>query len=160
MKNALLPLFLIFSACASSQKAEVREYHQVFNAKYEVVWRATQQAMLNYPMNVNNMDTGFLQTLFITGRNRYKAPHEETEKLPSGLQYQINVNILRNESDTRTKVSIRKESRLQRDFFAKPKEIGSDGFEEKALIYRIGREILLEKQIKRAMDKMKKGKSS
>ena len=139
--------------CASTgeRNEEIREYSRIFKAPYETVWRATQQALLNYPMNINNMDTGNLQTLYITGKHRYKAPHQKKEILPSGFQYRINVNIIR--AEKASKVIINKEVRLQKDFFSEPQELGTDGFEEKALLYRIRREILIENLLKRQMEK-------
>lgn len=146
----LLLLSLVQMACSSTPKPiGETEYSRVFNAPFDVVWRATQQAMLNYPMNINNMDTGFLQTLYITGKHRYQAPHQEKETLPSGYQYRLNVNIQKGEE--RTKVSIAKEVRIQVDFFSDPKDGTSDGYEEKVLLYRILREIAIEKVLKKNM---------
>ena len=147
--TATLILSLVLSACASSgEKRHAREYSRVFNTGFDTLWRATQQALLNYPMNVNNMDAGFLQTLYITGKNRFQAPHEEGETLPSGYQYRLNINIIK--GNNRSKISILKEARLQKDFFSEPQELGSDGYEEKLLIYRISREIKIENLLKRA----------
>lgn len=130
------------------------DYSRRFKAPYEMVWRATQQALLNYPMNINNMDTGQLQTLFITGKHRYKAPHQVDKILPSGYQYRLNINIVRGEQVSR--VIITKEARLQKDFFSDPEELASDGYEEKMLLYRIKREILLEKLMQKQMNKNQK----
>ena len=106
---------------------------------------------MNYPMNINNMDTGQLQTLYITGKHRYQAPHQAKKVLPSGFQYRLNINIIKGERISR--VIISKEVRLQKDFFSDPKELTSDGFEEKMLLYRIKREVVLERLIKKQMDK-------
>lgn len=153
----ILPtLCILLASCASKDKGqETREFNRVFRSNFDTVWRATQQALLNYPMNINNMDTGFLQTLYITGKHRYKAPHEQKKRLPSGYQYRINVHILKSNSDRRTKVTIQKEVRIQKDFFSDPLESNSDGYEEKSLIYRIGREIKIEKKLRRAHEKSK-----
>jgi outer membrane lipopolysaccharide assembly protein LptE/RlpB len=151
-KNVLfLSFMLCLCHCASrSQKDLPQDYSRVFNASYESIWRATQQALLNYPMNINNMDTGNLQTLFITGKHRYIAPHESKKILPSGFQYRLNINIIKGEK--RCKVIISKETRLQKDFFSDPQELMSDGYEEKALIYRIRRELIIENLLKKQME--------
>ena len=148
------------SACASSPENEQKkrgDLSKVFKAPYETVWRATQQALLNYPMNVNNMDTGQLQTLYITGRHRFKAPHKKEQILPGGYQYRLNITIVKGK--TRSKVIVAKQVRLQKDFFSDPQELRTDGFEEKALLYRIHREILIEKMLKRQMENTKKKSS-
>ncbi len=142
---------LLFSACSTPPQTSLEtEYSRVYDAPFELVWRATQQALLNYPMNINNMDAGYLQTLYITGKHRYKAPHKENELLPSGFQYRLNINIQK--GDERTKVIVAKESRLQVDFFSEPRELTTDGFEEKVILYRIKREIAIEKLLKRNME--------
>lgn len=156
MKSATLLILAIFlGACSSNSKSDdAIEYAKTFRAPYETVWRATQQALLNYPMNINNMDTGQLQTLYITGKHRFKPPHKETSVLPSGYQYRINLSIIRGE--VASKVIIAKEVRLQKDFFSAPKELTSDGLEEKAIFYRIKREIFIEKLLQRQMEKQQK----
>lgn len=147
-------LGMVAVACASSPSADdlPQEYSRIFSSDFDTVWRATQQAMLNYPMNINNMDTGTLQTLYITGKNRYQAPHDKAV-LPNGFQYRINIKILASKDNKKTRISINKQPRLQRDFFSDPKDLVSDGYEEKALLYRIGREIRIETILKRAHEK-------
>lgn len=163
MKTLSLPLilssFLFLGACATNEeiKTEKTDYSRVFRAPYETVWRATQQALLNYPMNINNMDTGQLQTLYITGKHRYKAPHKKRKPYPSGYQYRLNINIVKGKNAS--KVVISKNVRLQKDFFSDPDELGTDGFEEKALLYRIRREILIENMLKKQMEKSQNQKS-
>ncbi len=150
---------IILGACSSTTKRKVQQdYARVFKVPYETVWRATQQAMLNYPMNINNMDTGHLQTLYITGKHRYQAPHQESINLPSGYQYRLNINLIK--GDELTKVVISKEARLQKDFFSEPQELVSDGFEEQVLIYRIKREILIENLLKKNMSQEPPAQSS
>lgn len=153
-----LVLFLLVCGCASSDKLErVLDYSRSFKAPYETVWRATQQAMLNYPMNINNMDTGHLQTLFITGKHRFQPPHKQKEVLPSGFQYRLNINIIKDEERESSRVIISKEARLQKDFFSDPKDMISDGFEEKSILYRIKREILIEKLLKKILENKSNG---
>ncbi len=82
--------------------------------------------------------------------HRYQPPHQESLILPSGFQYRLNINLVK--ADLMTKVIISKEARLQKDFFSDPKEMVSDGFEEKSLIYRIRREILIENLLKKNMN--------
>ena len=148
----LLTIVISLNACASKNEVDdSKEYSKVFNTSFDTLWRATQQALLNYPMNVNNMEAGFLQTLYITGKNRFTAPHLKGKRLPSGYQYRLNINIIKGKK--RSKISILKETRLQKDFFSAPEELASDGYEEKLLIYRISREIKIENLLKKAHEK-------
>jgi uncharacterized lipoprotein len=154
-KKLLLSVCLItlLTACATNKGTkESKEYSKVFKTNFDTLWRATQQALLNYPMNVNNMEAGFLQTLYISGKNRYMPPHLQGKKnYPSGYQYRLNINIIKGKS--RSKISILKEARLKKDFFSDPIDLDSDGYEEKLLIYRISREIKIENLLKRAHEK-------
>ncbi len=158
MKVYVLILLLPVLANCSSMKKEGAPlyYSKRFKAPYESIWRATQQALLNYPMNINNMDTGQLQTLFITGKHRFQAPHLEKEVLPSGYRYQLNINIVKGEKSS--DVTIAKKVLLQKDFFSEPEELESDGFEEKMLLYRIRREIIIEKLQQRELKKQSEQK--
>jgi hypothetical protein len=157
MRIFTLSLWLLSSvllSCASKEKpVGPIDFSKTFQAPYEMVWRATQQALLNYPMNINNMDTGQLQTLYITGKHRYIPPHEGNKTLPSGYQYRININIIKGEK--RSRVTLSKEVRMQRDFFTPPEELVSDGYEEKMLLYRIRRELIIERILQRQMEKQK-----
>ena len=153
-KNLFFPFLLaaLLTSCVSTGPKESKEYSKVFNTNFDTLWRATQQALLNYPMNVNNMEAGFLQTLFITGKNQYIAPHLKGQKIyPSGYEYRLNINIIKGKK--RSKISILKEAHLKKDFFSEPIDLDSDGFEEKLLIYRISREIKIENLLKKAHEK-------
>ena len=154
MKYFGLALILLFTSCSSKQKEKApSDYSKSFRVPYETLWRATQQAMLNYPMNINNMDTGQLQTLFITGKHRYKPPHQKRSTFPSGYQYQINIQIIKGEKSS--KLIVAKNVRLQKDFFSNPKELVSDGYEEKMILYRIKRELIIESVLKKQIEKTK-----
>jgi|GEM_PF-726097 len=150
----ILPAFISLSCVVNPKKGQgLSEYSRIFKANYETVWRATQQTMLNYPMNINNMDTGVLQTLFLTGRQRYQPPHIQRD-LSNGFQYRIYIKVLKSRSDKRTRVTVSKKVRMQKDFFSEPKDLETDGYEEKILLYRVGREIKIDKILKRAQKKM------
>ena len=150
------PLFHFFSiiltvlmvGCISNPKKNLNvDYTKTFKASYTDVWRAIQQTLLNYPMNINNMEIGHLQTLYITGQQRYKPPHKKKKTLPTGYQYRLDIHLVKGKK--KTKVIVSKKVRLQKDFFSKPKELSSDGFEEKAFLYRVQRELLIERMLKK-----------
>ncbi len=146
---------IILTACVSNSTYESNvDYTKTFKVPYTDVWRAIQQTLLNYPMNINNMETGHIRTLYITGKQRYQPPHQEKNTpLPPGYQYRLDVHLLKGKKKTRVIVS--KTARLQKDFFSDPKEMNSDGFEEKALLYRIQRELFIEKTLKKKKRKKK-----
>lgn len=127
---------------------------QVYMASFDAVWLATQKALAAYPMRVNNMDLKVLETDFIKSNQYWNPPH--MPKLGSGDKYKLVVKIMEGELDGRNaqKVSVTKEVYRQKDFFAPKNRIPSSSFEEKALLYRIERELLIEKALEKAQKKL------
>lgn len=147
-----LPMLILVAAlagCVSSPtKPIIKTHEKIYRANFEETWRAVQQSIMPYPLRVNNMDTGQIQTTLIKGANAFQPPH--TDEAPSGgYRYRLHFNVLKL-SEQRTKVAISKKAELARDFFSEPEEQGSDGLEEKILLYRIGREIAIERQLVKA----------
>lgn len=129
---------------------------QIFNANFDEVWKAVNLVLQAYPLRVSNMDQGIIETDSIRG-NRVWTPPYGRESSGSGRAYSLNVRVIRGKSETnpQTKVVLLKEARIQTDFFSDPKQTPSDGLEERTLLYRIGREI----QIDRALAKAQKSAS-
>lgn len=124
----------------------------VFFAAYEEVWRASQLALQNYPMRVNNMDLGVLETDIIKGFSAWTPPHDPEQRRSTGLSYKLSVRVIRGNVDGKEahKVTIKKDIQVQRDFFSNPEPRPSDGLEESVILYRIGREILIERALQQA----------
>lgn len=153
---------LTTSACALFEERAGPELmfgprEQVFYATYEETWRAANFVLQPYPMRTSLMDQGTIETDSIRG-HRIWWPVYKSEHSPSGETYRLLVRVVRGGLDGKpaTKVTIVKEAYLQVDFFSTPKSIPSDGFEEKSILYRIGREI----QIDRAITRAQKSQSS
>lgn len=129
---------------------------QVYYATFEEVWRATNLVLQPYPLHVSNMDQGVLETDMIRG-NKVWAPPYKPMAGNSGEAYHLSIHVIKGSLDNRpaTRVTIVKDTEVQVDFFSDPKNIASTGLEEKSLLYRIGREILIE----RALAKIQKQKN-
>ena len=159
-KFSFLPICLLVGGCAlpPSSGGDQGPREKVFYAKLDHVWRAAQLVLQKYPMQVIDMDKGLLKTAFIKGDDIWVAPHKKNIKLGNGLRYQLRVRIV--EGHVRgyvaTKVTVHKEISLKRDFFSAAELIPSDGLEEVAILYRIGREL----QIDKALERVQKKKSS
>lgn len=126
---------------------------RVFYAKYEDVESALKHAMIRYPQRIDNTEAGVFETDYLKGEARFKAAHKDIE-YPSGYRYRILVRLIRGRADDgpAIKVLITKKSELARDFFADPEPLRSDGFEEEALLYRIGRELLIARALQKAAE--------
>lgn len=142
----------LFSGCVSSPSSSVVKSYspkeRVYFRPYDEVWRATQLAFSHYPIKMNNMDLGIIETDFVKGDQIWSPPHKR-EKNYTGLKYTITARIIAGKSKKRkgTKVSIFKKVEKQRDFFAKVEKLPSDGLEEMSLLYRIGRELKIERAL-------------
>lgn len=153
-----LIVILIFTASCthSGMKRETRlgAYSQAIVGQYDKVWRATQKALINYPIRLNNIDTGLIETDVIRGLNVWTPPHDPNDKEP-GLRYFMKISLIR--GDVRGKesveVSIEKVKTIEKNFFAKEERLPSDGLEEAALLYRIERELQLERSLDKAFQR-------
>lgn len=142
---------LLASSCALfSSQDQAQEYSRVFKAPFDEVWRAAQKALILYPIRTNNSDTGLLQTDYVKG-NKAFIPPGQVEPYSNGYRYRLHLKVLKGakRSTHATKVVIEKLPEIQRDFFAQPEELQSDGIEEQVILYRIERELVIEKGIKK-----------
>ncbi len=156
-KKILFFISLIFlSSCASTPEPAPLSYSRVFKAKFEEVWRACQQALIKYPMRINNMDTAVLQTEYIKGRRAFRPPTKQGE-YPSSYRYRLQIRLVRgnlNPQEEAIKVTIAKDAEAKKDFFSDPKKLESDGLEENVILYRIEREIQIERVLQKVQKKM------
>jgi hypothetical protein len=128
---------------------------QLYRANFEETWRAVQQAIISYPLRANNMDIGQIQTSSIRGSNQFKPPQELKSAAANGHRYSLTINVIKTSPKT-TRVNIVKDTMVYRDFISDAEEKVSDGLEETILLYRIGREIEIEKALVRETSKKNK----
>lgn len=123
-------------------------FERVYPAEYEKVWRALQLAVQKYPIRINDIDRGILETDLIKGDKLYSPPHLPPQNF-AGKQYQLLFRVLKGRIEKRPaiKVVILKKAERKRDFFSENEPLQSDGIEENVLLYRIGREIEIERAI-------------
>lgn len=152
----LLFAFLPLTGCMTSDPLHA-EYHpkkmihdKVFYQSYDRVWRAAQLA-LKYPIAVNNMDHGTLETEFVKNEDGFFLPGVEVQP-SAGLRSKIVINMVRGKTESRdsVRVVVQKIVQKQRDFFSEPETLKSDGFEEMVLFYRIERELIIDEALKKA----------
>jgi hypothetical protein len=129
-----------------------RPFQQEFIASYEAVWRAAQISV-RYPISLNNMDTGQLETDWIRALEGFIPPDQK--KAPSsGMRYKIILTLVRGRKANRpsVRVTLKKLVERQRDFFAEPESIATDGLEEKVILYRMERELIIQEALKKVPD--------
>jgi hypothetical protein len=124
---------------------------QVYYATYEEVWRAVNFVLQPYPLRISNMDQGTLETDMIRGYRIWSPPYK-SENAATAETYRLTIRVIKGaplSGKPATKITIVKESQIQQDFFSEPRSIPSDGLEEKSILYRISREIMIERAIAR-----------
>lgn len=127
---------------------------KIFYATFDDVWRATQLALqspTSYPLRVNNMDTGVMETEVLKGSQAWSPP-QATEPPTGGFSYRLLIRVIKGNLSGKLahKVAVAKSAQIQRDFFSEPESMGSDGLEEKVILYRIDRELQIDRALKRA----------
>lgn len=160
--SSLLLFCFLFTACADKpiipHKSVIAQASQqrVYYYPYDSVWRATQLA-LKYPIAVNNMDNGVIETDNVRAIDGFQSPIADKDP-SSGIQYKITITLAKGRYDGReaVRLNIRKKIERRRDFFSDAEELDSDGLEEQVLFYRIERELIIEDALKRAAAKANK----
>jgi hypothetical protein len=148
------------AACASMNEEKPNTIKgpvsRVVRGNYDEVWRAVQKSLAGYPIQVNNIDQGLIETDAVKVGQLWLPPFEKSPKAPN-VKYSLQVRVIKGQSQNQesAQVSVRKRLSLQRDFFSNEEDVGSDGLEEKALLYRIEREMQIERSIKKAFEKGK-----
>ncbi len=151
---------MVFSGCAVlgiewEEAKDAGPQEQIFEFDYDKVWRAAQLALARYPIKINNMDSGHLETDYIK-RDRIWYPPYARRKPANGERHQITVRMVRGVSETNkeaVKVIVSKRIDILPDFFSEPKPLKTDGMEEKTILYRIDRELKVERALIKANEK-------
>jgi hypothetical protein len=122
---------------------------KVFTYPMDRVWRAAQLS-LNYPIKVENLDQGYIQTEEVRSSEGFQSPVAEDAR-PS-VRYSITLNLTKGNMGGRpsTLVTIGKKISASKDFFSEDSEYESDGLEELSIFYRIERELIVQDGLARA----------
>ncbi len=143
----------VLIGCASSTPPMLKEktnYQKIFRFPYESVWRAAQLT-LRYPISINNMDTGVLETEWVKQMDGFRPP-AQTGPMSSGVRFRIRLLVVQGEinGNPSVKVTAIKSQERLRDFFSEPENLKSDGLEEQLIFYRIERELIIDEALKKA----------
>lgn len=153
-----LSIALLLVSCTGASKREGRlgPVTRVLMGDYDKVWRATQKALATYPIRLNNIDTGQIETDVIRGLKVWTPPHAPDAKQP-GLRYFLRFSLIKGDiaGKPSVEVNIEKIKTLEKNFFAEEERLPSDGLEEESLLYRIEREMVLERSLDKAFQQNK-----
>jgi hypothetical protein len=162
-KLALAALMLSLSGCALFQDRPgpptyLGPREQIYYATFDEVWRAVNLVLQPYPLRVSNMDQGVLETDTIRGFKTWTPPYAPNQA-SAGITYKMKIRVVKGtqQGSSATKVVIDKDLEVQHDFFSSPTQMPSDGMEEKSILYRVGREIQIERALKKAQARKNAG---
>lgn len=127
---------------------------RIFDESYERTWRAIQISLQRYPVTISNYESGIIETKMLKGGQVFTDPNEK--KLKPGYRYKLTIRAVKGQFEGKpaVKVTIYKGGEIQPDFFSGYQSVPSDGLEERAVLYRIGRVL----DIDRILEKPTKSK--
>ena len=123
---------------------------QAFPSSFEDVWQATHVAMIKYRLQVDNQETGLVMSELSADSPAYQPPFPiNSQKV--GRKSQIEVRLIRGQIGARpsTKVIVQKRIEQQSTIVDDSQTIVSDGWEERAILYRIERELTIFRALQR-----------
>jgi hypothetical protein len=149
-------LSILTGGCATKtlkpeEVVKTQTKQKVFLSPYDEVWRAAH-TVLKYPIVNENQDTGLIETDYIKAQDGFVAPDQP---LPSsGLRYKITMIFAKGKSQGQESVRVTIDKKIEklRDFFSEAETLASDGLEEKVLFYRMERELLISKGLRKASE--------
>lgn len=123
---------------------------RVFFAPYDSVWKAAHLA-IKYTIANENQDFGVMETDYIKAVDGWLPPHQ-SEPQHKSARYKLTLSFAKTTTAGKdsTRVTIEKIIEIFPDFISETKLVPSDGLEEQSIFYRIEREIIIEKALKKA----------
>ena len=159
-----LKIILLFavSVCISScgifdprpespdQIIERASHQKIFLAPYDQVWKVAHTT-LKYTIASENQDFGTIETDFVKAVDGWVPPYKKRPDYP-GARYKLLFTFAKGESKNResTRVTIEKKIEIFKNIIADTKSVASDGSEERALFYRMERELIIARAIEKA----------
>jgi hypothetical protein len=153
---ALISLLSLFSCSSYKEFQSLREEDAVpsktFSFDYDQTWQAALQVMQKFDLSLQSQELGTIKTRWIdnTVELNFADSFGKNESIKSA-KFKIVLNVSRQDRLTRalTKVSIYKRQMIEKEFLQGSKPERSDGTLENSLLYRIGRILTMEKELKR-----------
>lgn len=126
---------------------------RIFYAPYDEVWKAAH-SVIKYTIAAENQDFGVIETDYIKAVDGWLPPFRTRPQYPSS-RYKIVISFARgkkSEAQENVRVTIEKKIEVFKDFISEVKTVNSDGFEEKTIFYRIERELIIAKALRKASE--------
>jgi len=133
---------LIFVSSPVRVNANIKVSNYPF--KKESVWRAALIALATYPLDISNFDQGQIKTKNLT-EGEFWTPRFRQAK--DDHKYTIELNIF--EDSKGTKVTLEKQLKRAANFNTNEKALKTKNVEEDLILYRIKRELIVDRTLKK-----------
>ena len=154
----LLLITILFSSCgifdprpeSPDQIIEKASHQKIFLAPYDQVWKVAHTA-LKYTIASENQDFGTIETDFVKAVDGWVPPYKKKPDYP-GARYKLLFTFAKGETKNResTRVTIEKKIEVFKNIISDTQSVASDGSEEKAIFYRMERELIIARAIEKA----------
>lgn len=166
--NRPLRLFLLIlvlnglTSCASYQQFKyiTEEYEipkKVFVSSFTQTWQAVLQVMKTYDLAVQNQEAGVIKTRWIDNTLALNfADAFGSSEMVKAARFKLIVNVVKGFKGGRevAKVSVFKRQLVEKDFLQGWKVLPTDSIQEKTILYRIERELVIDRKLKK-LEEMK-----
>ena len=132
------------------QIIERASHQKIFLAPYDQVWKVAHTS-LKYTIASENQDFGTIETDFVKAVDGWVPPYKKKPDYP-GARYKLLFTFAKGESKNResTRVTIEKKIEIFKNIISDTQSVASDGSEERALFYRMERELIIARAIEKA----------
>lgn len=132
---------------------------QVYPESFEKTWLATVQTMKKFDISLQNQESGVLKTRWVdnTQAVNFVDSFDKKNRVKSA-KYKITINVEKGLKASReiSKVTVYRRQLVEQDFLQGWKERPSDGIMEKAILYRIKRKLIIDRQLLKAQKEREK----
>lgn len=136
----------------SRKRSSILPPSRVFNYQFDSVWKAAL-TVLKYSITDQNQETGHIETDYVKPSDGGWTRPDGGSSVSAGIRYKIAMNLYTVRSDNGrvgVKVTVEKKLEKIKDFFSDPEALDSDQLEEKSILYRLERELVIEEALKKA----------
>lgn len=147
-------LFLILSSCTSLNKKNL-SHTAVYPHSYSSVWRAALLVLKDYPIEIEDEETGEIKTRSIRAYEAWKPPPgliNDPKRRVYSLEVFLEKGFTSNETPL-VRVTVMKTEFENKDFIQQNVAVQSNGIEENLILYRIQRELFLLEEQKKFREK-------
>lgn len=134
------------------KRSSIMPPSRVYTSSYDSVWRAAL-TVLKYSITDQNQETGHIETDYVKPSDGGWLRPDGTGPMSAGIRYKIAMSLVRVRTENGkvgVKVTVDKKLERLKDFFSEPESLVSDHLEEKTILYRMERELIIEDAIKKS----------